>query len=189
MDFALQIVRRIAVAVDLPLTVDFEGGYAVDAETVCTNVRQVIAAGAIGINFEDQVVNGDGLHAVHDQVTRLKAVRTAAEQESVPLFINARTDLFLKADTANHANLIQEAVARAAAYAEAGADGFFAPGLSDPALIERLCREVPLPVNVMMRGDPASAHDVDGLGVARVSFGPAPYRLAMEDLAARVRAL
>ena len=190
LDFALQIIRRIAETVDLPLSVDFEGAYAVDPETVTENVRQVIAAGAIGINFEDQVVNGEGLHPIEVQVARIKAARRAAEQEAVPLFINARTDVFLQADAATDpADLMDEAIARASAFAKAGADGFFVPGLTQPGLIERLCRATSLPLNVMMRGELASVSAVARLGVARASFGPAPYRVAMEDLANRFRAL
>ena len=117
--FALQIVERIAQATDLPLTVDFEGGYSADPEQVAENTRKVIIAGAVGVNFEDQVVQGDGLYSISTQVARIKAMRKAAESEGVPLFINARTDLFLGTDPAAHPAQVAEAIDRAAAYAEA----------------------------------------------------------------------
>jgi 2-methylisocitrate lyase-like PEP mutase family enzyme len=186
LEFVLQIARRIAETVEVPLTLDFEGGYAADPATLTNNVRQVIQAGAIGINFEDQVVGGAGLYSITDQVNRIKAVREAAEQEGVPLFINARTDVFLKAGPdANHADLMEEALNRGAAYAEAGGDGFFVPGLTDPILIKRVCSESSLPVNVMMRGELNSVSKVAELGVGRASYGPGPYVTAMTDLANR----
>ena len=184
LDFVLQIVARIAQATDLPLTVDFEGGYAVAPDEIAANVARVIAAGAVGINFEDQVVRGDGLHPVAAQVARIAAIRQAAENAGVPLFLNARTDVFLKAAT-GHDRLLEEALARLDAYAAAGADGVFAPGLTDDVLIAELCRRSSRPVNVMMRGPLTSVGHVAGLGVARASFGPAPYRWAQEDLAGR----
>lgn len=190
LEFLLKIVSRIAATLDLPLTVDFEGGYARDPEAVTANLRRVIAAGAVGVNFEDQIVNGTGLYTIADQAARIRAVRRAAESEGIGLFINARTDLFLQAEGPDdHADLIQPAIERAAAYAEAGADGFFVPGLSDPDLIRQVCAQTPLPVNVMMMGDLVSVDAAAPLGVARISFGPAPYRAAMGDLADRFRRL
>lgn len=190
LDFVLQIVRRIADTVDLPLTVDFEGGYARDPETVTANVRRIIDAGAVGINFEDQVVGGEGLYSITDQADRIKAVRKASELEGVPIFINARTDLFLKAaDKADHATLLEEATQRASAYEQAGADGFFVPGLATHSLIERICKETALPVNVLMKGDIGSIDAVAHLGVSRASYGPVSYVAAMQDLSDRVENL
>ncbi len=114
--------------------------------------RKSSQPGAIGINFEDQVVGGEGLHAITDQAARIAAVRRAADQAGVPLFINARTDVFLKAKAEDHAGLLDQALARAKAYAAAGADGFFVPGLTDAALIPRIVEGTSLPVNVMIRG-------------------------------------
>lgn len=188
LDLTLRIVARIAEATDLPLTVDFEGGYATDPDGVAANVARVIAAGAVGINFEDQVVKGEGFYPVEEQAARIRAARQAADAAGIPLFINARTDLFLKAD-GGHADLVDEALARQAAYAEAGADGFFVPGLTDDALITAVCKASDLPVNVMMMGPLASVAQVARLGVARASYGPGPYRVAQKDLAARFEAI
>lgn len=189
LDFVLQIVERIAVSTDLPLTVDFEGGYAVEPDLVALNVRRVIQAGAIGINLEDRVISGEGLYSVADQARRIEAVRRAAEQEGIGLFINARTDLFLGSDPSRHAGFFAEAIEREAAYKEAGADGFFVPGLTDMSLIKTVVDATSLPVNVMMFGDLSSVRSVAGMGVARASFGPGPYLAAMSDLKARFIAL
>ena len=189
LDLVAQLVERIAVSVDLPLTVDFESGYAAAPDEVAENVRRIIRAGAIGINFEDQIVQGDGLLSIQDQVQRIKAVRSAAEQEGVDLFINARTDLFLASDPSEHEGLVDEAIRREAAYKDAGANGFFIPGIDATRLIKRIVDAVSLPVNVMMMGNLTSIRDVAQTGVSRVSYGPGPYRSAQSDLKARFEAL
>ena len=120
------------------------------------------------------------------QSGRIAAVRQAAEAADVPLFINARTDLFLKEkDREKHASLIAEAKERGAAYAAAGASGFFVPGLMDPALIGAVCEAAALPVNTMMLPGAPPAADQAAAGVARISYGPVPYFTAMKDLAER----
>jgi len=188
LDLLLSIVGRIVEATSLPVSVDFEGGYADDPEAVAANVARVMAAGAIGINFEDQVVGGEGLYPIADQAARITAIRKATERAGVPLFINARTDLFLKTKE-GHDGLVDEALARAHAYAEAGADGFFVPGLVDTTLIQAVCRDAPLPVNVLMIGPLTDVPAVAATGAARASFGPVPYRTAMGDLTARYKAV
>lgn len=137
---ALALVRRIVQSVDCPVTVDFEGGYAADPDIIRHNVRRLLTLGVVGLNFEDQVVNAPGLYSIEDQVKRLRAVRTAADDLGIPAFINARTDVFFKATSdVDHAHLLNDALARASAYAEAGADGFFVPGLTNKRLIRTIC--------------------------------------------------
>lgn len=188
LDLLLQIVTRITATVDLPVSVDFEGCYAEAPDAVATNVTQIIEAGAIGINFEDQIVGGDGLHSMEAQSARIAAARQAAQATDVALFINARTDLFLKEkDRSKHENLVAEAKDRAAAYAAAGASGFFVPGLVDPALIRDICEAVSLPVNCMMLDGAPSIEELGTLGVARISYGPGPYFTAMADLGRRAQ--
>jgi 2-methylisocitrate lyase-like PEP mutase family enzyme len=171
------IIGRVAATVDLPLSVDFEGGYAADPVGLAANAARIIAAGAVGVNFEDRRVGGQGLYPVAEQAARIAALRRAADAAGIPLFINARTDLFLEQpDRAQHAGLIDAAVERAAAYREAGADGFFVPALVAPDLIGQLCDRACLPVNVMVMNDTPPFPDLAGLGVARISHGPRPYR-------------
>ncbi|MGP1396625.1 MAG: isocitrate lyase/PEP mutase family protein [Inquilinaceae bacterium] len=186
LDFLLRIAARIVATVDLPVTVDFEGGYAEAPDDVAANVARLIASGVIGLNFEDRVVGGSGLHAVDAQSARVAAIRRAAKAENVPFFINARTDLFLKEkDRTRHGDLLAETRDRAAAYAEAGASGFFVPGLVDPDLIGAICAAVALPVNVMMLDGTPSPETLASLGVARISYGPRPYVEAVADLKTR----
>ena len=182
LELALYNVGRIAITLDLPVTLDFEGGYASDILGLKTNIHRVIDTGVVGINFEDQVVSGDGLYSIEDQSTRIAAIREIADIRSVPLFINARTDVFLNNAAPTHADHFDEAVTRALAYAEAGASGIFAPGLKDPELIRTLCERSPLPVNIMVMADTPSNAEMAALGVGRISYGPGPYRQAMETL-------
>jgi 2-methylisocitrate lyase-like PEP mutase family enzyme len=183
LDDALVIAARIVKCVQLPVTVDFEGGYAPDPATIMKNVHRLLQLGVVGLNFEDQVVSGPGLYSVEDQVTRLRAVRRAADDLGIPAFINARTDVFLKAPPdANHDHLLDEALVRGRAYAEAGVDGFFVPGLADEELIREICDGIKLPVNVMVSGNLQEVRAVAKLGVARISFGPAPYLNAVAHL-------
>ena len=186
LDLLETIAARIAATSDLPLSVDFEGSYAVDPDGVRANAARIIAAGAIGVNFEDRIVRGDMLHSIEDQVLRIAAMRAAGEADGVAVFINARTDLFLKEqDRGKHAGLLDDALARGQRYAAAGASGFFVPGLVDTDLIRTICDSVALPVNVMMLDGAPSIAELAALGVSRVSFGPGPYRQAMKDLASR----
>jgi len=183
MEVLIATAKSITTAVDLPFTVDFEGGYAEDPAQLATNVGKVIDAGAVGINFEDQIVGGTGVYPVEKQAGRIRAIREMADGRDIPFFINARTDLFLQeGDRAKHAALLDEAIARAKAYAAAGASGFFAPGLADDALIAKLCEAVALPVNIMMMGGVSAPKRLAELGVGRVSYGPGPYRAMIAKL-------
>jgi 2-methylisocitrate lyase-like PEP mutase family enzyme len=182
---ALLNLQEIIASVSLPMTLDMEGGYGKSPDELKETVGQVIGCGAIGINFEDQVVGGEGLYSIEEQSRRIGAVRQAAEEASVPLFINARTDIFLKLPAAEHSEArVEEALERAKAYAEAGASGFFAPGLRDSKLIQTLCDSSPLPVNIMMMAGVPSPKELAELGVSRISYGGMPYRVAMDALKA-----
>ena len=176
-ELVLANLERIVKSVALPVTLDFEGGYATNIAELKENITNVIAAGGIGINFEDRIVGGGGLHSIEDQSARIEAIRTAADTAGIPFFINARTDVFLQTyPAANNEEQLQQALQRAEAYAKAGASGLFAPGLRDPDLIKKLCDESPLPVNIMVLPDTPTTKTMAELGVARISYGASPYR-------------
>ena len=180
-ELAEQIIARIAATIDVPVSVDFEGGYSDDDGELAANISRLLELGVIGINFEDRVVKGSGLYDIDRQARRLAAIRKAAEQKSVSLFINARTDLFL-GQSRDPAQSVGEALDRAKAYAAAGASGFFIPGLANAALIGRICEGVTLPVNVMVMDGVPSNDRLSELGVSRISYGPIPYIRAMSAL-------
>ena len=185
-ELAEQIVARIAATVDIPVTVDFEGGYSEDDGELAANISRLLDLGVIGINFEDRIVKGSGLYSVDRQAGRIAAIRKAAEQKGVDLFINARTDVFFEHGE-DAAQAVSEALGRAKAYAAVGASGFFVPGLVDDALIGRICESVTLPVNVMVMDGVPSNGRLSELGVARISYGPIPYIRAMRALGQEAR--
>ena len=121
-------------------------------------------------------------------MARLKGARNAAERLGIPAFLNARTDVFLIAPATEHEGLVAQALARGRAYADAGADGFFVPGLVNETLIARVVEQSPLPVNIMVTPSAPPARRLAELGVARISHGPGPYRMMMKSLEEAARA-
>ena len=156
---------------DTPLTADIEGGYTDDLAVLADTVKAVIEAGAVGINLEDGARAPD-LHA-----RKIEAARKAADATGVPLFINARTDIYLRGLADGEAAYV-ETTRRAALYRAAGASGVFVPGPSDPDLIGRLADEIKLPLNIMLLPNLANAEQLRALGVRRVSSATAPFRAA-----------
>ena len=184
LDYVFDNARRIMKAVDLPLSVDFEGAYSVDPDEGAANVAALKATGAVGCNFEDQVVGGEGINPLELQVRRIAAIRAAVGSD---FFLNARTDLLIKAAAIDDA-VIDEVIARGKAFADAGASGFFVPRISDPRHIQRVVREVPLPLNaIAFPGAPPKA-EWAAAGVARISHGPFPHKALMAQLTEAARA-
>jgi len=179
-ELALQNIERILTAVDIPVTMDLEGGYGESAQDVANTIGSAMEKGIAGFNFEDQVVGTSELYPADTQVKRVAAARTAAGTSG---FLNARTDIFLKAkpDTHNKA-MLDDAIERAKAYEQAGADGFFAPGLADEKMIATLCEKISLPVNIIALPHVPPNSKLAELGVARISYGPVPYMQMMKSL-------
>ncbi|MEK5435457.1 PEP phosphonomutase [Paenibacillus odorifer] len=179
----LWAVTRIAEHVSVPLTVDIEGGYAVNEESLANNIEQLFQLDICGINFEDQKVNhpDDELWAIEEQSHRIRTIQQVAAKLQKKVFINARTDLFFK-NGKHSLDLVNEAIERTCAYAAAGADGIFIPGLTDRNLIEYFVQQSPLPVNVMVMDGMISNAELQELGVKRISYGPYSYFQAQHHL-------
>jgi 2-methylisocitrate lyase-like PEP mutase family enzyme len=186
-DLAIANLERIVAATDLPVTIDLESGYGADSEAVGATVGRAVQAGAIGYNIEDGFREAT-LREASDQAARLKGAKGAADRFGVPAFLNARTDVFLIASADQHESLVAEALERGRVYADAGADGFFVPGLADERLIARVVEGSPLPVNIMAGARTPPAARLAELGVARISHGPGPYRMVMKALEDAARA-
>jgi 2-methylisocitrate lyase-like PEP mutase family enzyme len=173
----LQTIGDVARAAgDLPVTADIEGGYTDDLGQLAETIKAVIGAGAVGINLEDGRRDPD-LHA-----RKVEAARKAADAAGVALFINARTDVYLKGLAEGHAAYV-ETVERAERYRDAGASGIFVPGPSDPDLIGRLAEAIKLPLNIMLLPGLSKAEQLQALGVRRVSSATAPFRAAYATVA------
>ena len=159
-------LAEITRVITVPLSVDFEAGYSNDPAKVAEAIAPVLDAGAVGINLEDGTDSPELLCA------KLGAVKTAASKRGVDLFVNARTDVYLKrlvpAERAE-----AEAIARGKKYLAAGADGVFVPGLADPASIRAVVGAVPLPLNLLIIPGLAPVAELQSLGVRRVSAGSA----------------
>jgi 2-methylisocitrate lyase-like PEP mutase family enzyme len=186
--FAQQIIARIIHAVEVPVTVDAEGGYSDDPQVGADNIAPLLDQGVAGINFEDRVVSGTGLHAIEAQCERIAAIRSMAQARGVPLFINARSDVFFGTGVTPADGLV-EACERAGAYAKAGASGFFVPGLIDLPAIARLCDEIDLPLNVMVVPGLPDVRALAAAGVARISHGPASYLETMKVVRAAAQGI
>ena len=184
LEVALSNLARIVASSTLPVTVDLESGYGQTADEVGHTVLRAIQAGAVGCNLEDSSPADGSLRPLAEQVERISQSRKAAEASGIPFFINARTDVFFQEPRDAHdAQMVDQALERACAYAGCGADGLFVPGLVDENLIANLVRASPLPVNVMVGAGTPSFAILAELGVARISHGPGPYLSAMQALA------
>jgi 2-methylisocitrate lyase-like PEP mutase family enzyme len=155
----LATTRAIARVVDVPLSVDCEGGYSDDPSAVADLVAAVVDAGAVGINLEDGVAPPERL-----------AAKIARIRERVDVFVNARTDVYLRA-LVPPAERVRETLARAARYRDAGADGLFVPGVVDPAEIRAIADGAGLPLNVLTRAGLPAGDELRALGVRRLSAG------------------
>lgn len=167
----ISVVARIAHRISLPLSADVVAGYGRTTREVATTVERIVQAGAVGVNLEDQSPTRDGLFRLEVQLRRLEACRRVATGSGVPLVINARTDAFRLAPGDENARL-REAIRRATAYRDAGADCVYPMGLTDAASIGTFVDALRCPVNVMVRKGLPSLAELETLGVKRVSFGP-----------------
>ena len=151
LDVVLAHAARIAASVELPVSVDFEAGYAATPDGLTETMRRLVATGAVGMNLEDGYPAGDGegLRPMADAAARIRAARAAADSVMPGFWINARTDICLQAKPETHGGHVADLIARGKAYAEAGASSFFVPGLRDTGLIREVCAASPLPVNIM----------------------------------------
>ena len=157
----------------MPLTIDIEGGYSDDPVLVAEAVEGVIDAGAVGINIEDGAGAPDVLCA------KIEAIKRTAARAGVDLFINARTDVYLRGIAAADA-AVEEVVRRAARYLAAGCDGLFVPALADGAAIQAVAAAiVPLPLNIMLVPGLPSFDVLRAQGVRRVSAGAAIAQAAL----------
>ena len=173
----LDVVRRIAAAVRVPVTADVEGGYGPTPEAAAETARGVVAAGAVGLNLEDGT-NAGGLLDLALHVERIRAAREASAGAGVPLVINARTDAF-EVKEWDPGRRFTEAVRRATAYHAAGADCLFVPHVSDAETIGRLARELPGPLNVIAGPPAPPIRELERLGVRRASLGPRVVQAAL----------
>lgn len=177
-------IAAIAAAVNMPVSADIEAGYGAAPQQVADAVAAAIAAGAVGINLEDNAhgLTAEPLFVLKAQVERIAAARQAAEQAGIPLWINARTDTFLLGLGEDSAERCAMTVARANAYLAAGADMVFIPCLIDLGQIRALTDAIHGPINLMAMPGAPSADQLFAAGAQRVSLGVGPMLAVMGAL-------
>jgi 2-methylisocitrate lyase-like PEP mutase family enzyme len=179
-DDLLTRVKQITAAVDVPVSVDIESGY---AEAPTRLIEGVLDAGAVGLNIEDTVHSEGGrLRSAGEHAELVGALRAAADAAGVHVVVNARTDLFLRQD-GDESDRVDRAIERLTEAAGAGADVLYPVGRHDPDTLRRLASELPLPINAIALPDQDDPASFGPLGVARISFGP----FLQYALAARAR--
>lgn len=176
----LDVVATICAATTLPVSADLERGYAADAGGVRETIALALAAGAVGANIEDSV--GDGLRPAAEAAARIAAARAAADDAGVPFVLNARTDAYLHGDGGPEDRL-GLALERGRAYAEAGGDCIFVPGVRDPDAIRALADGMGTPVSVIAGPSSPPLAELAAAGVARISIGPGGMGIALAALA------
>lgn len=178
-DEMLEVVARISRAVRVPVTADMEAGYGTTTKDMAETAKTIVAAGAVGLNFEDVI--GDTESSQVDtalQTEKIRTIREASASAGVPLVINARTDIYLM-PVGPEATRYERTVARLRAYRAAGADCVFPPGVKERGLIEKLVKAVEAPLNILVTPGCPPIAELEKLGVARASIGSGVMRSAL----------
>lgn len=182
-DEVLDHLRHLCSVTDLPVNADFEGGYADSPEGVAGNVALAVETGVAGLSIEDRT--GRDLYPLSAAVERIKAAREAIDGSGHDVLLVGRTEGFLVGRTD-----LDETLARLVAYADAGADCLYAPGLTEPSAVRAVVAAVaPKPVNVLLYGPALSVGALAAAGVRRVSVGGALASAAWAAFDAAARQL
>ena len=175
----LEVVARVCAAVSLPVTADLERGYGDTPEEMRRTAEGLLEAGAVGLNLEDGTGRPEApLADLALQAEKIRAILAAGRRRGVPIVLNARTDVYLRA-VGPEGSRLAETVRRGRAYRDAGAASVFVPGVTDPAVIVELVARLACPVNVLAVAGSPSIPELARLGVARVSSGSGPMRAAI----------
>ena len=187
-DEVLKKLHRIASIVNIPVTADIESGYSNTDSGLRENIQSLIAAGVVGINIEDSYEHNDSLVPVETQCEKINLIRKVADEAGIHLFINARTDVYIKGGYEDNAKL-SEAIKRGAAYKEAGADCFYPICVTQINHIQEVVSNLAMPVNILAIPGIPDFKTLKELGVSRVSLGPGFLKIAtkaMKNMAERL---
>jgi 2-methylisocitrate lyase-like PEP mutase family enzyme len=184
-DEMLAHLSALCAAVDLPVNADFQSGFAPDPEGVAANVRLAIDTGVAGLSIEDSDVENNRLYDKAAALERLKAARQAVDQSGEKVVLVARTELLLREPDA-----ISAAIDKLVAFAEAGADCLYAPGVKQREHIRVMVQAVaPKPVNVLVMDPEITLAEMAELGVRRLSVGGALARVGWAAMVAAATAM
>jgi 2-methylisocitrate lyase-like PEP mutase family enzyme len=175
----LEVVGRIARAVRVPVTADAESGYGSTPQDAAQFAKDLLATGAVGLNFEDITGDTESSHVeLSVQIARIVALRDTAKSLGVPLVINARTDIFLMPIGPAETRL-ERTIDRLRAYGSAGADCVFVPGVADRDIIAKLVQAIDAPLNILTSPTCPPIPELERLGVRRVSLGSSLMRATL----------
>ncbi|KAA9040534.1 isocitrate lyase/phosphoenolpyruvate mutase family protein [Ginsengibacter hankyongi] len=178
----LHILRKIVNSVTIPVTADIESGYATNSAGLQENIKMLLDAGIAGINFEDTNKEDKTIISIEAQCKKLSLIRNTASGMGVSLFINARTDVYLKANDLSDQEKLAETILRGKAYKDAGADGFYPIFLKEETAMKSIVKEVGLPVNILILPGIPRFEELQDLGIARVSLGPGFLKIAINAM-------
>lgn len=179
----LRLLKKISASVNVPVTADIESGYAADDSQFQKNIQLLIETGIVGINIEDTDIKTKNLYPIEIQCNRIRLVRKVAKEMDIPIFINARTDVFFHGnDFSTPESKIDEIVKRGLAYKEAGADCFFPMFVTGQNDILRLVSELQMPINILILPGVPDLDKLNKMGVARASLGPSFLKIAIKSM-------
>ena len=178
----LSNLKRIVESVNIPVSADIESGYATSDSDLEENIKRFIDTGIAGINFEDSLHDKEGLTPLKDQCGKISLIKKIAHQMGRHLFINARSDVFLKCNKMSGEEKMEELIKRGQAYKDAGADGFYPMILKEQAQIERVILEVDLPVNIILIPGIPDFKELQNMKLARISLGPGFLKIAIKAM-------
>jgi 2-methylisocitrate lyase-like PEP mutase family enzyme len=181
-DEVLSILKKIVRSVNIPVSADIESGYTRQNPDLKENIKKLIDTGIAGINFEDSHHELQGLVPVKEQCEKIALIRSVAESTGSHLFINARSDVYIKSPNLTEEEKLKQVIERGQGYKEAGADGFYPITLKSKADIETVIKEVSLPVNILLIPGIPDFETLKQIGLARLSLGPGFLKIAINAM-------
>lgn len=179
----LNTLTKICSSVSIPVTADIESGYAANDRQLRNNIHELIATGIVGINIEDSDKQNNTLYSIETQCNRIHTIKQAASECGIPLFINARTDVYLHGSTFTTTEAkLNETIIRGLAYKEAGADCIFPIAIRQEEEIKKLIAQLQIPINILALPGIPELNILEKIGVTRVSLGPAFLKIAIQAM-------
>jgi len=176
----ISILSRIAKSVDVPVTADIESGYAKTLSDLEETILQVLDSGVVGINFEDSINDGKSLRLIDEQCERISKIREVSDRQGIHLVINARVDSFLSSAISAPREKMEDAVVRAKAYSDAGADCIYPIGPGDIETVKELRARIASPINIFGTANATPLPLLQEIGINRVSFGSNIFRSCLK---------
>jgi 2-methylisocitrate lyase-like PEP mutase family enzyme len=176
------IIRKIVSSVNVPVTADVESGYAENNTVLAENIRKLVNTGIAGVNFEDSHHDEQKLIPTNEQCEKIFLIKKVSAEMGMPLFLNARTDVYIKCNDLSDEKKLSQTLLRGKAYKEAGADGLYPIFLKDKNAISSIVKEVDLPVNILLLPGIPDFNELKEIGVRRLSLGPGFLKVAVNAM-------